>query len=376
LVASLFFNGVNPILSNYVPVLNHPVFFAGLGFFFLGVCLYFLFALVRGRGDDTTPGIPEACHTGLSFAGLTILIALLTLLLTWMKLPLALPDQSYFEMLFWGVGHVLQFAHLMGMLVGWILACKILTGRDLVGPRPAKLLFGFLFLPILSSPYLVIAGLENHFYYSGFTAMMRFGSWPVVAITIFLTLKAIFRAVSKLPTMPRTRKVYFYGLVTSICLSSLGFLLGAAIHQSNTLVPAHYHASIGAVTAIYMVLSYTALEHMSYSLKEVFRSRLSVYQPVIFGAGQLTFALGFGFAGLQGALRKTYGSEQHIRSSMESMGLVIMGLGGIGAIVGGVLFLWLVGRTLLLSRQVNNTTTKDPYHRSAITATPCGVQSI
>ncbi len=67
-----------------------------------------------------------------------------------------------------------------------------------------------------------------------------------------------------------------------------------------------------------------------------------VYQPVVFGFGQTIFALGFGFAGIQGAARKTYGAEVHVRSVSEYIGLGVMGIGGLIAVIAGIMFLWLV----------------------------------
>ena len=82
--------------------------------------------------------------------------------------------------------------------------------------------------------------------------------------------------------------------------------------------------------------------------------RISRWQPALFGAGQLVFALGFGLAGAQGMARKTYGAEQHIRTPAEWAGLTIMGLGGLVAVAGGVLFLTYVVRAWGPVRQLSS----------------------
>lgn len=63
----------------------------------------------------------------------------------------------------------------------------------------------------------------------------------------------------------------------------------------------------------------------------------------MFGVGQAVFAVGFALAGAHGMARKAYGAEQHIRTTAETVGLGIMGLGGLMAVSGGLVFLWIVG---------------------------------
>ncbi|MFN7135394.1 MAG: hypothetical protein ACK4N5_25190, partial [Myxococcales bacterium] len=70
--------------------------------------------------------------------------------------------------------------------------------------------------------------------------------------------------------------------------------------------------------------------------------RLAAVQPALFGVGQAVFAIGFGLAGAYGMGRKAYGHEQLARGLPETLGLAVMGLGGLLAVAGGLLFLWIV----------------------------------
>ena len=137
-----------------------------------------------------------------------------------------------------------------------------------------------------------------------------------------------------------------------MALTLLGFILGAMIRGSNTVVPAHYHASIGAVTVAFMAVTQLLLEPLGLSLPRRF-PRLVAWQPVLFGIGQSIFAAGFALAGAAGMERKVYGVEQ-VRSATQTVGLAIMGIGGLIAVAGGLLFLAIVGaawrrRTLVSS---------------------------
>jgi heme/copper-type cytochrome/quinol oxidase subunit 1 len=104
------------------------------------------------------------------------------------------------------------------------------------------------------------------------------------------------------------------------------------------MVPAHYHASVGAVTVAFMAGTWLLLPAYRTPVPERLR-RAAAWQPVVYGAGMLVFAVGFAVAGAHGMGRKVYGAEQAARGAAETLGLSLMGLGGFVAIAGGVLFL-------------------------------------
>jgi heme/copper-type cytochrome/quinol oxidase subunit 1 len=122
-------------------------------------------------------------------------------------------------------------------------------------------------------------------------------------------------------------------------LTLTGFVLGALIRGSSTLVPAHYHANIGAVTCAFMAV--TPLVFAGLGARPVVGrvGRAMRWQPVLYGLGQFVFASGFALAGAHGQARKTYATEQHMRSALEWFGLTVMGVGGLVAVAAGVLFL-------------------------------------
>jgi len=132
------------------------------------------------------------------------------------------------------------------------------------------------------------------------------------------------------------------GFAASAALTVTGFLMGSAIRNSTTMIPAHYHASIGAVTVAFMAVSYLLLAPMGFASMSSRLARLVPWQLHLFGFGQVIFAIGFGLGGMHGLSRKAYAAEQHIRSIGELVGLGIMGAGGLVAVAGGLLFLFLM----------------------------------
>jgi heme/copper-type cytochrome/quinol oxidase subunit 1 len=135
------------------------------------------------------------------------------------------------------------------------------------------------------------------------------------------------------------------GFIASALLCCFGFVLGACIRSSTTLVPAHYHANLGAVTVAFMSAAYLllhALEKPGAPKRD--RWKVARWQLLLFGVGQTIFVLGFAVGGAYGLGRKAYAAEQHVRTAGEYVGLIVMGLGGLVAVAGGLWFLFLMLR--------------------------------
>jgi heme/copper-type cytochrome/quinol oxidase subunit 1 len=74
-------------------------------------------------------------------------------------------------------------------------------------------------------------------------------------------------------------------------------------------------------------------------------------QPWIYGIGQLMHVLGLAWSGGYGVQRKTAGAAQMLDQLPEIIGMRMMGLGGGIAIIGVVIFLVIVLRTIKAGRQ-------------------------
>jgi len=106
-------------------------------------------------------------------------------------------------------------------------------------------------------------------------------------------------------------------------------------------IPAHYHGCIVGVTLALMGVVYRLLPTLGYQEPQ---GRLATWQPWLYGLGQLMHIVGLVWSGGYGVQRKVAGSEQVLRSSGEIAGMGLMGLGGLVAIVGGLLFIVVVVR--------------------------------
>jgi hypothetical protein len=340
--------GAQPVLANYVPVIDHPVFFAGLACWFAGAGLFFLLALftpARTDGKALTPGTAIALRASAA----ANVIAILTFIGAWKTTPEAVPA-VYYELVFWGGGHVLQAANVAAMLALWLLLLHRWTGREvLTSPWVTALLLALVLPQVVMLP-LAFGGTTETAYFSMATHLMRWTLFPVVLVVLAVALIHVWRCRANLDWSDYR----FAGFAGSAILTVLGFILGALIRSSSTLVPGHYHCAIGAVTIALMAAAYdfcAVVAPASLTPKPPRRARL---QLLLFGGGQAVFGLGFALAGAYGLGRKQYGAEQHVRTLGEYLGLSVMGLGGLVAVAGGIFFL------AVMLRQIRS------WHRTAL----------
>lgn len=342
-----------PILANYVPVIDHPVFLGGLVAWFAGAGLYFAAALAAPA--PARAALPDGVLVALRASAATNLLALATFAAAWHTTLPGLPAIGYYELVAWGGGHALQVANVCAMLGFWLLLLERWSGAPVLSPAGSRWLFTALVLPHASLPLLALAGTSSPAYIETATALMRWTIFPVVLVVLGLALRHVAAHRRTALTAPRSAQGEanprrfdrrLAGFAGSATLTVLGFVLGAMIRGSSTLVPGHYHAAIGAVTLALMAAAYefcAASSPVGVLAALVRRARL---QLLLFGGGQAVFALGFALAGAYGLGRKQYATEQHVRTLGEYLGLGIMGAGGLLAVAGGLFFLALMLRSV------------------------------
>jgi hypothetical protein len=112
-------------------------------------------------------------------------------------------------------------------------------------------------------------------------------------------------------------------------------VLGYLIHGVNVVIPAHYHGSTVGVTLAFMGLAYVLLPTLGFGRAE---GRMAIWQPYVYGAGQLIHVLGLAWSGGYGVQRKVAGAEQMLTTLPQKVGMGMMGLGGLIAVIGGLMF--------------------------------------
>ena len=341
-IAAAPFAGGTPVMANYVPVIESRAFLGGLVLFGAGMTLLVargLFAspLVGMRLDGA-----GALRFGLNGAIVATAVALLAFAWSYATVPTTLDGKAYYELLFWGGGHVVQFTWTLLVLVAWLLLADAIGARVPLSPRVAALLFGIGLAAVFATPVIYLAfdvtSVEHHRLQ---TWLMRFGGGLAIApVTAAVILGLVARARTLRTRGPGARRdgdgPLQAALVTSIALFGIGGLIGFAIHGSNVKIPAHYHGCIVGVTVALMGVAYWLLPRFGFAPPP---PRLATGQLYLYGGGQLMHISGLVWSGGYGVQRKVADGAVVARSLEQTLGMGMMGLGGLIAIVGGMLFI-------------------------------------
>lgn len=341
LSAAPFFGDGEPIMANYVPVIDSPLFLSGLSIFGLGFGLLIL----RSLAVPARVGLPlsgtGALRFGLNTAAVAAAMALLALLASRAGMPSGYFGKPFYELLFWGPGHVIQFSWTLIMLVAWLWLATASGGGVPLSPRLVLLLFGIGLVSVFSVPVIYLTwDVAAPEHVKMHTWLMRVGG----GLAILPVALAAGFAVLTAPRPRPEQKPLRAALLASMLLFALGGLFGFLIAGNDVRVPAHYHGCIVGVTLAMMGLTYVLLPRLGFASPQ---TRLASLQPWIYGIGQALHIAGLVWSGGYGVQRKVAGAAQVLRTPQEIAGMGLMGIGGLIAIVGGVLFLVVVFRAML-----------------------------
>ncbi|MCB9893041.1 MAG: hypothetical protein H6839_01165 [Planctomycetes bacterium] len=341
MMVSIFFRDAEPLKSNYVPTLNHPVFVVGVSVFACAVGAGFLDRRMLPAREDAI--LPPDARPALRLAGVAYLLMIVTVLGAWQTQADTLTPLQYYDRLFWGGGHVQQFANVLAMAGAWLFLLSRVLRKLVIDARLAAGLFAVLLAPTLAGPWLTFGDKPPQ----EFTQMMRWGIFPMVSVLLLICIARLWSARTALAP-GALRGPAFAGFVTSAAMTVAGFVMGSLIRDNTTLVPAHYHMSLGGVTVAFMAAILELLPDLGVPAPSARTRRWTAVQPVLYGGGMALMAIGFGFAG---SVRKTYGTEQVVRGTAEWAGLVTMGIGGVISTIGGVAFLVILFVALRAARR-------------------------
>ncbi len=324
-------------LNNYVPAIIDPLYYTGLALLAAAVAVPAVRVVgalaAGGRGTLGRP-LPFA----LAVAAVIYFSAVACFAAAW-ALQRADPlSFSFNEQLFWGGGHVLQVLNTLLLLVAWCWLAAQAFERPVV-PRAAFLAAaGLLAALALAAPafYVVFAPFSAE--QTGAFTALQYGLGPAALI---VALGLATGATRPLPW----RRIEGLCLALSILVFSVGGGLGLFVDGADTRTPAHYHGVIAGVTLAFMGLFYTVF--LPALGRPVPSPRAIRIQLHLFAWGQLAACIGLFLAGGHGAPRKVAGDAQGLHDIGAVIGMGLNGAGGLVAIIGGILFVWLVAKALL-----------------------------
>jgi hypothetical protein len=332
IVVAPFIGAGSPQMSNYVPVLQHPLFFWGLGLYIAGIVSHLLRSLLTRTPLGTTLTGTRALRAGISLSAILTGISIAAVAASYLGVPTTMDGQVYFEFLFWGGGHVVQFSYTLLMMIAWVVLASASGCRMELTPRLTLVFLVFLSLPVITVPFFYLAhDVISTGHRLAFTELMKYGGLSCLPLGLAV-LASVWSA-----DRPTNEGIYLRSaLISSLILFAAGGVLGFMIAGLDIVIPAHYHGATVGVTIAFMGLTYYLLPRLGFG---PLPSRMAFWQPYLYGGGQFMHIIGLAWTGGYGVQRKTAGLAQGVDRFGEIAGMGLMGLGGLISVIGGLLFL-------------------------------------
>lgn len=344
---SPFLGNAKALMSNYIPVLNTPVFLTGLTIFGIGIGLQVIFSMSAMFKVGEAISGKGVIRFGLNCAAIGAFMSLVSFIWSYLTLPVELANPVYYELLFWSGGHVLQFTYTLLMMVAWLWLSSS-AGLSLpLSPRVALFLFAVGLLSIFMTPLVYYSyDVSDPVHRKMFTMLMSFGG----SLAIFPLSIAILFSLFQKKSDNQLQSSAYTALLASLLLFGIGGLMGFMIDGNNVRIPAHYHGCIVGVTLSLMGLTYQLLNAMGFSK---INFRLTKLQIWVYAFGQFLHISGLVWSGGYGVQRKVAGAAQSLDSIERVAGMGLMGLGGLLSTVGGFIFIIIVLKAMMNKRDVH-----------------------
>ena len=307
----------DPIKNNYIPILHNIVFLLGLGLFTSAILFNAVLVIFFSKVND-------AMEFGIYCSAVFVMVAFICILAAYQTIPHGVDLHDFYEYLFWGGGHILQFAYTQALVIVYMFILNIKSTTFL------RIMFFVNLLLVIPAAFIYcIYPVYDHDLIEFFTKHMKFiGGLLPIAIIIYSYKKFRFNF-----NYTNT------ALIWSILLFVYGGWLGMTINDINVTVPAHYHGSIIAITIALMAFAYFLLPPLGFL---AISNRMANIQILMYGIGQTLHISGLAWMGGYGALRKTAGMDLPIEAHM---GRIIFIIGGAIAVVAGLMFVIMMFRS-------------------------------
>ncbi|GKT12722.1 MAG: cytochrome c oxidase subunit I [Thiomicrorhabdus sp.] len=306
MLISPFISDDIPVMSNYIPVIDSPVFFSGLLLFALGISWLALQVLWSDSGDL------------IRLSALVWIVCLIVLVYHGVKLN-SLDSTMHFEALFWGAGHVLQFVYVLILWLVWQwpnVSVSKLGKISIVAVLLCALGFMLFFEPGESDSRLA------------FTSLMKWGMLIIILPMLwhwFHQLKLVVDA----------------SVSASAFLMCFGLAIGLIINDDTVIVTAHYHATNAAITIAFMGFSYRFLNKMG---QQIVSAKWMTTQVFLYTFGMILYVLGMASSGWLGVPRKT---AVTVDDRLEILSMGLMGVGGAISIVATLIFIAIIAYSFI-----------------------------
>lgn len=369
----VFAGKADVLMTSYVPLKGHPLFYLGMVLFAVGALLgvgNFFGTLYIAKRDKTYNGSVPLVVFGATAAAVIAVVAILhgavalVPALFWSMDLFTNYDAGLYRLIWWGLGHTSQQINVCAMVSVWYFMGTITVGAKPMNQavcRTAFLLY-ILFINLASAHHLLVdPGVgatwkiwnTSYAMYLAVLASMIHGFTVPASIEIAMRKKGhnkgLFDWLTAAPWHNPGFSAIFLSLVMFGFIGGItGVTLGTQqinIIAHNTLrIVGHFHATVVAGTTLaFMGLAY-------YVVPLIFRKEYPVkglvrMQPFIFAAGIMMVILGMQFSGSYGVPRRHWDVEftgAPLAAGVDAgahIWLGLLGIGGIVAFTGLLIFL-------------------------------------
>src|SRR5574337_1358086 len=374
------------MMTSYVPMMAHWSFYLSLILFAVGAlvaCGVFFGTLVVAKREKTYEGsIPLVTFGALTAA----IIAVFTILSgAFILVPtffvsiglLKSVDPLAYRVVWWAFGHSSQQINVAAHISIWYAVAAIAFGAKPMSERVSRgaFLLYILFLQLASAHHILadpgvstewkIVNTSYFMYFAVLASMIHALSVPgamEVAQRNRGFNKGLFEWLRKAPWGNPVFSSIFISLVGFGFLGGIsGVMMGTEqlnlIIHNTIYVPGHFHATVVIGTTLaFMALTYFLIPVLF--RRELMFPGLAKYQPYLFGLSMYFFCLVMIGAGTLGVSRRHWDmafagnalAYEWPGAAYLMMGLV--GIGGIAAIAGGAIYIYITVGSLLWGRRL------------------------
>lgn len=367
------------MMTSYLPLLAHPLFYLGIILVAVGTLIavfnFFATLFIAKKHRTYEGSIPLVTFGALAAAiiavvtllhGAVVMIPTFTFSMGWT----AEPDPMWYRLIWWGLGHQSQQVNVCAMVAVWYLIGNLATGAKPVNEtvcRGAFVLY-ILFINLASAHHLLVdPGVSaawkiwntSYAMYLAVLASMIHAFTVPASIEIAMRQKGHTKGIfGWIPALPWRNPAFSAAAYSLLIFGFVGGITGVTLGTQqiniiahNTLrIPGHFHATVvGGTSLAFMGLAYYVIPLMF--RKDFILPKLARIQPWLFGSGILLLSFGMSFAGSLGVSRRVYDIDHAgIYGPAAHLFLAMLGVGGIIAFTGLLLFALLCVGTLLFGK--------------------------
>ena len=381
------FSGKSSVMmTSYVPMQAEPHFYLGLILFAVGALIQvfvFFGTLVIAQQEKTYQGSVPIVTFGAIVAAIiavfTIASGAIILIPTflWSVGYVSHIDAEMYRIIWWAMGHSSQQINVAAHVAIWYLIAGILFGARPMSEKVSR--FAFLlyifFLQLASAHHILVdPGISTEWKifntsYAMYLAVLASmihgltvpGSIEVAQRRKGLT-KGLFEWLRKAPWGNPVFSAMFISLVTFGFIGGItGVVMGTEqinlIIHNTIYVPAHFHATVVTGTTLtFMAVTYLLIPVLF--RRQMFLPWVAKMQPYVFGGGMTILILFMLGAGTMGVARRHWDMDfagAAMAFEYPAIAYTLMAVGAIGgllAIVGGVMFIVVSVGSLLFGKKL------------------------